>query len=104
VEKTMIILKDGVKIAGLQDNMQPALDAVEIEYLKHNLDVVITSAMRPWDKKSKHSKGLAFDIRTFTLINKEEINKVHANLVKELLTYYDVILERDHIHIEWEPK
>lgn len=100
----MIILKEGVQIAGLQQKMQPAIDALEREFLRHNLDLVITSAVRPWDRKSKHSRGLAFDIRTYTLLNKETIASVHARLVNELGTNYDVVLERDHIHIEWEPK
>jgi hypothetical protein len=100
----MIIIKDGVKIAGLDERMQPAIEEAERQYRNHEVDLVITSALRPWDRKSKHSKGLAIDLRTWNLVMDEDIKKVHYNLVKELKNYYDVKLEKDHIHIEWEPK
>ena len=76
----------------------------ERQYRNQEVDLVITSALRPWDRKSKHSKGLAIDIRTYNLVTQEEIKKVHAKLVRELKEYYDVILENDHIHIEYDPK
>lgn len=99
----MIRIKPGVKLAGLKLEMQAALDITELIYHQHGQTLVITEAIRPHDKKSKHSKGLAFDIRT-RFFEPEEIQEVHYKLHNLLKHHYDVILERDHIHIEWEPK
>jgi hypothetical protein len=53
---------------------------------------------------SLHYEGLAFDIRTWAL--KTAADKEHAlrELKRALGPDYDVILEADHIHIEFDPK
>ena len=101
----MLVIKENVIITGLNSRMQPAIDKCLEIYNDVNTDLVITSAHRPWDKKSKHAKGDAFDIRIRQFTPAEQ-NEIHAILVNELGTYYDVIIKRNppHIHIEWEPK
>jgi hypothetical protein len=49
---------------------------------------------------SLHYRGFAVDLRLPT-DNKEEIR---AELAASLGAEYDVILEIDHIHIEYDPK
>lgn len=50
---------------------------------------------------SKHYLGLAIDIRTRDMKNQERV----LNSVKKILgSLYDVILESDHMHIEFDPK
>lgn len=98
-----MILKNGVKIAGLDTRMQEAIDVCDRIYKAHQYNLVITSALRPDDKKSKHSKGLAFDIRT-RMYGPIERKQIHNKIASKLFEKYDVIMEEDHIHIEWEPK
>ena len=54
-------------------------------------------------KNSKHYKNEAIDIRTKDM---SEQNKVLTKvwIQKWLGMNYDVILESDHIHIEYDPK
>lgn len=52
---------------------------------------------------SKHYKGEALDIRISNLTN-EEISLVKIGLLTKLGVKYDVILEKDHIHVEYDPK
>jgi hypothetical protein len=52
---------------------------------------------------SLHYRGLAWDFRLPTLSSHND--KVIQALRTELTaTYYDILLERDHIHIEYDPK
>jgi hypothetical protein len=75
----------------------------EAVYRQYGTDLVITSAN---DGKhmdgSLHYQGKALDFRTWTLNGREMM--VHAQLKRELGDQYDTILEKDHIHIEFQPK
>jgi len=54
--------------------------------------------------KSLHNKGLAADLRTRHL-GKDERTLVFGRLKKHLDYWgYDVVLEPDHIHVEYQPK
>lgn len=48
---------------------------------------------------SKHYRGLAFDCRTYDLTNKQ-LQSIYKDLNVSLHPIYDVVLEKDHIHIE----
>ena len=66
--------------------------------------MTITSANDGLHKKnSKHYKNEAIDIRTRDM---SEQNKVLTKvwIKKWLGMNYDVVLESDHIHIEYDPK
>jgi hypothetical protein len=67
-----------------------------------NYTMTITSANDGIHKKgSKHYENNAIDIRTRDMINRTLTQKQIAyTLGKD----YDVILESDHIHIEYDPK
>jgi len=66
--------------------------------------MVITSANDSKHKEnSLHYKDLAIDIRIRHL-EQDEIQLVLNYLRKKLGEDYDVILESDHIHIEYDPK
>lgn len=55
-------------------------------------------------EKSLHYNGLAFDMRTFIYKSQDEIEKLMAMFRYMLGPNYDVVLEKDHIHIEYDPK
>jgi hypothetical protein len=66
--------------------------------------IVITSILDGKHKPfSKHYEGNAFDIRIIQYL-KTHITKLLEQLKKELGPDFDVVLESDHIHIEYDPK
>lgn len=52
-------------------------------------------------RKSKHYSNEAIDIRIRDMVNRERTFK---EIKKDLGKDYDVLLESDHIHIEYDPK
>ena len=80
------------------------LMAAEKVYNKHGKEVVITSLMDGKHmKNSKHYIGEAVDLRTY-FFSKNTVLAVAADLQKELGSNYDVLVEEDHIHIEYDPE
>ena len=67
------------------------------------VDIVVTSGT---DGKhiqgSKHYSGEALDLRTSNL-TKEQIQGLIQELKKRLGTNYDIVLESDHLHVEFDP-
>ena len=77
-------------------------DAVSIADTKK--EIVVTSILDGvHSSKSLHYKGLAFDIRTY-IYTQYEISKLMGSLKYMLGPNYDVVLEKNHIHIEYDPK
>ena len=93
----MLRFKKGVSIYGLQPEMLWAIDrCVDIWE-----DVTVTSARGgKHSYGSKHYCGYAIDLRTRNLTNIDSIMKA----LKSILVGFDVILEVNHIHIEYDPK
>lgn len=66
-------------------------------------DIWITSANDGKHRKdSYHYKNLALDIRIWNL-NKNDIDIIIRGL-KEDNSYHDVVLEKDHIHCEFDER
>ena len=99
-----MLTKSGVKISGVQPELLIGLMIADAIYARYNTELVVTSLC---DGKhmsnSKHYQGLAADLR---------INNVLPAKLMELLSIlknalgvdFDVVLEKDHIHIEFDPK
>lgn len=67
-------------------------------------EAVVTSILDGKHKKgSKHYTGNAFDLRIY-IYTKEQLNDLIDLLKTTLGPNYDVVLENDHIHIEFDPK
>ena len=102
--------KEGVAL----DDLQPeALSAAEIAkpiLEAAGVDFVVTStgladrAGAKSVKDSKHNTGQAFDIRTRDMPDAKEKQEVVDQLIEALGDDYDVVLESDHIHVEFDPK
>jgi hypothetical protein len=97
-------LKEGVIIVGERPEIVSALaiaDQVYKEVAKKEL--VVTSIM---DGKhgthSLHYKGYAADLRIRDLTPKEQAG-ILVELKTKLGKDYDVVLEIDHFHIEYDP-
>jgi len=98
-------LKPEVKLTRLSSQALLAMLVAERVYKSLQLDFVVTSVN---DGKhmpgSKHYQGDAFDCRTRHL-NAEQQNLVVSDIRAKLPpSQFDVVLESDHIHIEFDPK
>ena len=105
-----LYLKDGVRIFGAHFNPEivKILDAArETSPMMERGAVWVTSAndSRHLDD-SLHYTNQAFDIRIYNIIGDVHCEaKLWAErLQQELGPDYDVIYEKDHIHVEFQPK
>lgn len=104
----MLSVKRGVQLAGLQTEILLAVVAVERILDTLRLPCVITSGHDTTQHKtdSLHYQGLAVDIRLPSFYNPSpNLNEHVVESIKQALgEEYDVILEENHIHIEFDPK
>jgi hypothetical protein len=75
-------------------------------YQDHGHTLTITSICDSTHASgSLHYKGCAFDCRTAAAgIMQEEADKLKDTLAMALGSEWDVVLEADHLHCEWDPK
>jgi hypothetical protein len=100
----MLSLKPGVKIDKLQPQMVLALIVAHEVYRDLGAPCTVTAGNDGAHMAgSLHYAGLALDFRTRNLLadNKE---LVAARLRERLTADFDVVLEADHVHIEYQPK
>lgn len=108
----MIEFKKGVLLHGLVNEVWLALIVAEAIYEEHGLTLVVTSARDgTHSRASAHYTGRAVDLRIRNVAgygvhgsNSPEIQEIAADLRAALGQYYDVVLESDHIHVEFDPK
>ncbi len=97
-------LKSNVKLNDLQPQILIAAMVANDVYRQHGKELVITSVND--SKHSEHSlhySGNAIDIRTRYFDYQEKLD-VYKEISKRLVSDFDVVLEKDHIHIEYDPK
>lgn len=99
--------KPGVIIQGLKPVMFSLIVYVSNIHFRYfnPKKMVITSVLDGKHMKgSKHYRGLAFDVRINDK-SKDEIHLFYDALASDPnLRDCDVVLEKDHIHIEYDPK
>lgn len=96
------MIKNGVDLRGLTPQMAIAYTIACRCYGQY--DCVITSASDgKHGPNSLHYKGQALDLRT-RHINGQGLQLVVDKLREALGAQYDVVLESDHIHVEFDPK
>lgn len=98
--------KPGVNLEGVQPPTWWALGIADRVFKAHGVDMIVTSltdGIHP-DAKNIHGRGYAADIRT---------NGTTADLQRSIVAElkqilfplgYDVVLEADHLHCEFDPK
>ena len=100
----MLFLKPGVRITGMRPEILLAAVAAMKVYEAAGHDFTITACV---DGKhiagSLHYSGAAIDVRTRDLAA-DEVQKIIAKMKECLGGDFDVLLEVDHIHIEFQPK
>lgn len=101
----LLIKSKSVNLNGLEWPIVHALSTAVFVYQTHKLDLTLTSAHDGVHMPSSlHYKGKAIDLRIKNIPTKEIINSIVEELKALLGDTYDVVLEKDHIHIEFDPK
>lgn len=101
-----MLLKIGVNTSGVQAPTWYAVGVFDGLYVGHGCELVVTSltdGIHP-DLKNIHGRGFAADLRIAS-IPPSVIESIVAR-AKEMLfpKGFDVVLETDHIHVEYDPK
>lgn len=91
-------IKSGVKLAGVRPEIVIAMHVVDSVM---GGKLVITSVVDGvHGVNSLHYVGLAFDMRTR---DTADVNKLAKDIRNALGSEYDVVVEKTHIHIEFQP-
>lgn len=100
----MLTIKPGVRLHGIRPEMVIAAMVAEGIFGLKNRTCTITGCIDGRHSRgSLHYLGLAIDLRTRDLPSGEPYEIV--NLLKSALGEdFDVVMESDHIHIEFQPK
>ncbi|RLC47034.1 MAG: hypothetical protein DRH57_04840 [Candidatus Cloacimonadota bacterium] len=96
-----MLLKLGVDISKLKRPMRRALNLIDQAFKDFGEEAVITSTYEGDHMPSSlHYAHLAVDVR----LPRGNVDAV-VNALKLLLGKdYDIVVEKDHIHIEYDPK
>lgn len=101
----MLKLKPGVKVQGLSNEILLAAVIANTVYASHGYDCVVTSLLDgTHSRTSLHYCGNAIDLRTRIFPSQSVAIAVVDDLKSCLGDDYDVVLESDHIHVEYQPK
>lgn len=96
-------LKPGVLFDRIDISILKALPDIETIFRGHGLDTVITSARDGEHMtNSLHYIGKAIDIRTRE-ISPFILAEIHRECQDGLGSDYDVVLEKNHLHVEFDP-
>ena len=100
----MVEFKDGVSVDGIKKETITLIAFLNCYfYLRIGKQLVITSCTDGKHMKgSKHYSGYAIDIRTRHL-NAQEIEKLVIWFKNNYDKNYDIVVEKDHIHVEYDP-
>jgi len=97
-------LKPGVTCFGIRPETVLGIMIADSVYCKHGLEMIVTSII---DGKhgfgSLHFSGGAFDTRIWNM-DKQLLDIMKVGLKTALGKEFDVVLEKDHFHIEFQPK
>jgi hypothetical protein len=110
-------LKSGVDTRGIVPQLLLALMVAKSVYDKRDAEFTITSLCDGLHKRqSAHYSGRAADIRIWTLVSDfdwsqikmTEASVIAVSIASEISSLlgedFDCIAEKDHIHLEWDPK
>ncbi len=97
-------LKDGVSTRGVRAELLFAISVASEAFLRAGSEMMITSIQDGIHAyRSRHYDGAAFDFRIYHL-DRGRIEKIIAEIKDALNQDYDVVLEKDHGHCEYDPK
>lgn len=101
----MVEFKQGVSVNGIKQQTIALIALLNTYFVFYiGKPFVVTSCTDGKHKKgSKHYDGLAIDIRTRHL-NVTEINNLVLWFKSRHDKQFDMVVEKDHIHVEYDPK
>jgi hypothetical protein len=95
----MRLKDDSVNVADLVPQLRDKLPVMDRAYAEFNTEMVITSGKDGvHGNNSLHYQGKAVDLRIWNVLQ-----SLVGYLQSELGPDFEVILEKDHIHIEYDP-
>ena len=96
-----MLIKLGVDISRLDRHIRRILNDIDIAYRMEGQEAVITSTYEGnHTPSSLHYANQAIDIR----LPKANLKRIMDHLVTHIPgDKYDIVKERDHIHIEYDP-
>ena len=107
-------LKKGVKIQGITPELLFGLFVANEVYKEHGRELVITSLNDGYHSlTSLHYSGNAGDLRIYYFdtdenkikyFPKDETKSLQNEIKKRLSIDYDIVIEEDHIHLEFQPR
>jgi len=104
LESNHMRLKPGVRVQGMQPELMLAMVVANEVYKSHNIEFVVTSVVDGrHSHTSLHYSGNALDCRTRDM-SRDLAEFVTKEIKEGLGDDYDVILESNHIHIEYQPR
>jgi hypothetical protein len=103
----MLALKPGVDVRGIAPEILLGLTILAEVLWKHGIPTVVTSC-RDGDHMvgSKHYVGLAVDVRLpsrFSVLPNIDLMLL-MEARESLGEQYDLVLEKDHLHLEYDPR
>jgi hypothetical protein len=100
----MLRLKKGVSLNGVQPEMSVGLSIVVNTYHRLGHDCTVTSCTDGVHSSgSLHYVGLAMDFRTRD-VPEGKRSQLRGAVASSLGDDFDVILEKTHLHVEFDPK
>jgi hypothetical protein len=96
------MIKSSVDLRGLQPQMVLAY-VIACKCYGQYACVITSCSDSKHGPNSLHYKGLALDLRTQHLPT-PAVQGIVDKLKESLGPQFDVVLEDDHIHVEWDPK
>ena len=97
-------IKHGVRIQGLTPETVLALQVIEGAFRDAGYNCVLTSGVDgKHSSGSLHYVGCAVDLRTRD-IPEQKREPLRQEIARRLGPDFDVVLEKDHLHIEHQPK
>jgi hypothetical protein len=99
-----VSVKSGVTLKTLKPEILKALEIAQRAYTLFGFKLTVTSTNDSKHMRgSKHYVDQAFDTRVWGI--KLEMQKCIVDFAKAKLGKdYDIVIEKDHIHWEWDPK
>ncbi len=98
----MYELKDGVRIF-MTPAVSTIIGAVDDVLHEYNLHAIITSGnegRHSMESKHQYNGAIDFRIWNWPAEYKELVEKIREKLGKD----FDVVMEPDHLHVEYDPK
>jgi uncharacterized protein YcbK (DUF882 family) len=96
-------IKNGVRFADPLLAMAVAVHVVRDVCARFNVTCTVTSGVEKHEFPSKHVLGAALDFRIRDFVP-ADVNKFAAEVRNDLGDGFDVVLESDHLHVEYDPK